>query len=206
MASRNDALRYHALPPAGKIEIRPTKPALTQRDLTLAYTPGVAEPCREIEKDPEKVFEYTAKGNLVAVVTNGTAVLGLGNIGPAAGKPVMEGKAVLFKRFAGIDVFDIELDAPDVESFCQVGARRWRQRSAASTSRTCKAPECFTIEERSAARSWTSRSSTTISTAPRSSSAAGLVNAMTAGGARSMEDAKHRVLRCRRCGAGHRAT
>ena len=114
MSTRSDALQYHATRPAGKIEVRPTKPALTQRDLTLAYTPGVAEPCRDIAKDPGKVFDYTAKGNLVAVVTDGTAVLGLGNIGPQAGKPVMEGKAVLFKRFAGIDVFDIELDSPRI--------------------------------------------------------------------------------------------
>jgi len=104
-----DALDYHSSAPAGKLAVVPTKPCLTQRDLSLAYTPGVAVPCLEIARDPSLVYKYTGKGNLVAVVTNGTAVLGLGNIGPAAGKPVMEGKGVLFKRFADIDVFDIEL-------------------------------------------------------------------------------------------------
>ena len=118
MVERKEALEYHSKPRPGKLEIQPTKPCLTQHDLSMAYTPGVAEPCRAIAADPDKVFEYTAKGNLVGVVTNGSAVLGLGNIGPKAGKPVMEGKAVLFKRFAGIDVFDLELDAPDVDSFC----------------------------------------------------------------------------------------
>src|SRR5580704_12634356 len=104
-----EALDYHSSAPAGKVAIRPTKPCLTQRDLSLAYTPGVAVPCLAIERDPGLAYKYTAKGNLVGVVTNGTAVLGLGNIGPLAGKPVMEGKGVLFKRFADIDVFDIEL-------------------------------------------------------------------------------------------------
>ena len=111
MTTREEALAYHAEGRPGKLKIAPTKPTVTQRDLSLAYTPGVAEPCREIDRDPANVFRYTAKGNLVAVVTNGTAVLGLGNIGPLAAKPVMEGKAVLFKRFADIDVFDIELDS-----------------------------------------------------------------------------------------------
>src|SRR5512133_1459220 len=110
---REEALEYHSCGRPGKIEVTPTKPVSTQRDLSAAYTPGVAEPCREIAADEEKVYEYTAKGNLVAVVSNGTAVLGLGNIGPAAGKPVMEGKGVLFKRFADIDVFDIEVDTLD---------------------------------------------------------------------------------------------
>ena len=104
-----DALEYHSSSPAGKVSVTPTKPCRTQRDLSLAYTPGVAVPCLEIERDPSLAYKYTAKGNLVAVVTNGTAVLGLGNIGALAGKPVMEGKGVLFKRFADIDVFDIEL-------------------------------------------------------------------------------------------------
>ena len=108
MIRREDALQYHVMDRPGKIEVKPVKPCFTQRDLSMAYTPGVAEPCRDIAKDPQKVFDYTGKGNLIAVVTNGTAVLGLGNIGPLAGKPVMEGKAVLFKRFADIDVFDIE--------------------------------------------------------------------------------------------------
>lgn len=110
MISKKQALEYHSRGRAGKIEVVATKPTLTQRDLSLAYTPGVAEPCREILKDPKKATAYTARGNLVGVVTNGTAVLGLGNIGPLAGKPVMEGKGVLFKRFADIDVFDIEIE------------------------------------------------------------------------------------------------
>src|SRR5205085_2872212 len=119
----DDALEYHSSNPAGKISVNPTKPCRTQRDLSLAYTPGVAVPCMEIYKDPNAVYKYTAKGNLVAVVTNGTAVLGLGNIGPAAGKPVMEGKGVLFKRFADIDVFDIELatlDPKEIIRACQM--------------------------------------------------------------------------------------
>src|SRR6202040_2973759 len=113
MAERDEALDYHSRGRPGKIEVVPTKPTATQRDLALAYTPGVAKPCLEIAKNPEDVYKYTNRGNLVAVITNGTAVLGLGNIGPAAGKPVMEGKAVLFKRFADIDVFDIELATED---------------------------------------------------------------------------------------------
>ena len=104
------ALKYHSREPMGKIEVKPTKPCFSQYDLTLAYTPGVAQPCLEIQKDEHNSRIYTAKGNLVAVVSNGTAVLGLGNIGALAGKPVMEGKGVLFKRFADIDVFDIEID------------------------------------------------------------------------------------------------
>ena len=118
-----DALDYHSSAPAGKLAVVPTKPCLTQRDLSLAYTPGVAVPCLEIARDPSLVYKYTGKGNLVAVVTNGTAVLGLGNIGPAAGKPVMEGKGVLFKRFADIDVFDIELattNADEIVRACQM--------------------------------------------------------------------------------------
>src|SRR3990170_7133194 len=107
------ALEYHSKGRKGKIEVVPTKPCVTQRDLSLAYTPGVAEPCREIERDPSTAFDYTARGNLVAVVTNGTAVLGLGSIGALAGKPVMEGKGVLFKRFADIDGFDLEIDTKD---------------------------------------------------------------------------------------------
>ena len=125
MISRKDALEYHSRDRRGKIEINPTKPCSTQYDLSLAYTPGVAEPCREIHKNPADVYKYTAKGNLVAVVTNGTAVLGLGDIGPAAGKPVMEGKGILFKRFADIDVFDIELDTKDPDEIikcCQLMA------------------------------------------------------------------------------------
>src|SRR5580693_806304 len=118
-----DALEYHSSSPAGKVAVIPTKPCRTQRDLSLAYTPGVAVPCLAIERDPSLAYKYTAKGNLVAVVTNGTAVLGLGNIGPLAAKPVMEGKGVLFKRFADIDVFDIELASHDPQEIirtCQL--------------------------------------------------------------------------------------
>jgi malate dehydrogenase (oxaloacetate-decarboxylating)(NADP+) len=114
---REDALDYHSQGRPGKIEVIPTKPYSTQRDLTLAYSPGVAEPCLEIEKNPEDAYKYTAKGNLVAVISNGTAVLGLGNIGALASKPVMEGKGLLFKIFADIDVFDIEVDATNIDEF-----------------------------------------------------------------------------------------
>src|SRR6188768_4292698 len=117
---KQDALDYHTQGQPGKIEVVPTKMLSTQHDLALAYSPGVAEPCKEIEANPEDVYKYTAKGNLVAVITNGTAVLGLGNIGPAASKPVMEGKGVLFKKFAGIDVFDIEIDCSDPELFIKI--------------------------------------------------------------------------------------
>src|SRR5436309_11200034 len=141
-----DALEYHSSSPVGKISVTPTKPCRTQRDLSLAYTPGVAVPCLEIEKDPSLAYKYTAKGNLVAVVTNGTAVLGLGNIGAAAGKPVMEGKGVLFKRFADIDVFDIELDtenADEVIRTCQILEPTF----GGINLEDIKAPECFYIEE-----------------------------------------------------------
>jgi malate dehydrogenase (oxaloacetate-decarboxylating)(NADP+) len=113
--SAEDALAYHARGRKGKIQVVPTKPTATQLDLSLAYSPGVAEPCKAIARDPLLAYEYTAKGNLVAVISNGTAVLGLGNIGPLAGKPVMEGKGVLFKRFADIDVFDLEIATEDPE-------------------------------------------------------------------------------------------
>ena len=116
---RREALLYHAKPTPGKIKVVPTKKYATQRDLSLAYSPGVAEPCIEIAKDVTKVYKYTAKGNLVAVISNGTAVLGLGNIGPEASKPVMEGKALLFKIFSDIDVFDIEVDATDIDKFVE---------------------------------------------------------------------------------------
>src|SRR5918996_2544665 len=115
--SRDAALEYHSTGRPGKIEVVPTKSTATQRDLSLAYTPGVAEPCLEIQRNPSDVYRYTAKGNLVAVITNGTAVLGLGAIGAAAGKPVMEGKGVLFKRFADIDVFDLEVNTLDTDEF-----------------------------------------------------------------------------------------
>jgi malate dehydrogenase (oxaloacetate-decarboxylating)(NADP+) len=143
---RDDALDYHASPVAGKLAVIPTKPCRTQRDLSLAYTPGVAVPCKEIERDPGLAYTYTAKGNLVAVVSNGTAVLGLGNIGAQAGKPVMEGKAVLFKRFADIDVFDIELateDPKEVIRACQLLEPTF----GAINLEDIKAPECFEIEE-----------------------------------------------------------
>src|SRR5579872_7570831 len=117
---KQDALDYHSQGRPGKIEVVPTKPYSTQRDLTLAYSPGVAEPCLEIEKNPEDAYKYTAKGNLVAVISNGTAVLGLGDIGPLASKPVMEGKGLLFKIFADIDVFDIELNTKDIDEFVNV--------------------------------------------------------------------------------------
>ncbi|MCL6507475.1 MAG: NADP-dependent malic enzyme, partial [Bryobacteraceae bacterium] len=143
---KEDALEYHAAPPAGKLAIIATKPCRTQRDLSLAYTPGVAAPCMEIHRDPALAYKYTAKGNLVAVVTNGTAVLGLGNIGAAAAKPVMEGKGVLFKRFADIDVFDIELateDPKEVIRACQLLEPAF----GGINLEDIKAPECFQIEE-----------------------------------------------------------
>src|SRR5437588_103994 len=117
---REQALDYHARGKPGKIEVVPTKEAKTQRDLSLAYSPGVAEPCKEIAANKEDVYKYTSKGNLVAVITNGTAVLGLGNIGPEASKPVMEGKAVLFKKYAGIDSFDIEINEEDPDKFIAI--------------------------------------------------------------------------------------
>src|SRR5437879_8626254 len=141
-----DALEYHSSSPAGKISVTPTKPCRTQRELSLAYTPGVAVPCLEIERDPALVYKYTAKGNLVAVVTNGSAVLGLGNIGPAAGKPVMEGKAVLFKRFADIDVFDIELATADPWEIIRT-CRLLEPTFGGINLEDIKAPECFLIEE-----------------------------------------------------------
>jgi malate dehydrogenase (oxaloacetate-decarboxylating)(NADP+) len=144
---REDALAYHSSGRRGKIEVVPTKPCATARDLALAYSPGVAEPCLEIEKDPELSYVYTARGNLVAVVSNGTAVLGLGDIGPAAGKPVMEGKGVLFKRFADIDVFDINIDAKEVDKVCTV-VKALEPTFGGINLEDIKAPECFIIEER----------------------------------------------------------
>jgi len=143
---KEEALEYHSSGRKGKIEVCPTKPCLTQRDLSLAYTPGVAEPCREIVKSPEEVYNYTAKGNLVAVITNGTAVLGLGNIGALAGKPVMEGKGVLFKRFADIDVFDIEIDSEDPDEIIKV-CKLLEPTFGGINLEDIKAPECFYIEE-----------------------------------------------------------
>lgn len=146
MIRKQDALDYHSQGRRGKLEIAITKPCATQRDLSLAYTPGVAEPCREIAVNPADVYKYTAKGNLVAVVTNGTAVLGLGDIGPAAGKPVMEGKAVLFKRFADIDVFDIEIDSKDPDEIIRI-VKALEPTFGGINLEDIKAPECFYIEE-----------------------------------------------------------
>ena len=146
MVTKQQALDYHFGTHPGKIEVTPTKPCHTQRDLSLAYTPGVADPCLEIQKNPHDAFKYTARGNLVAVVTNGTAVLGLGDIGALAGKPVMEGKAVLFKRFANVDVFDIELDTHDPDEVIKV-CQLLEPTFGAINLEDIKAPECFYIEE-----------------------------------------------------------
>ncbi len=141
-----EALEYHSTGRKGKVEVIPSKPCLTSRDLSLAYTPGVAEPCRAIEKNPEDAYKYTAKGNLVAVVSNGTAVLGLGDIGAVAGKPVMEGKGVLFKRFADIDVFDIELETKDSKEVIRA-VQLLEPTFGGINLEDIKAPECFEIEE-----------------------------------------------------------
>ncbi|MFH1727917.1 MAG: NADP-dependent malic enzyme [Pseudomonadota bacterium] len=143
----NDALLYHSMGKKGKIEVVATKPCRTQRDLSLAYTPGVAVPCLEIAKDPSKVFEYTAKGNLVAVISDGTAVLGLGDIGPAASKPVMEGKGVLFKRFAGIDVFDIELNTKDPDEIIKT-VQLLEPTFGGINLEDISGPNCFYIEDK----------------------------------------------------------
>jgi malate dehydrogenase (oxaloacetate-decarboxylating)(NADP+) len=144
---RQEALDYHAKGRPGKIEVVPTKEAKTQRDLSLAYSPGVAEPCKEIKASPDKVYQYTAKGNLVGVITNGTAVLGLGDIGPEASKPVMEGKAVLFKIFADIDVFDIEINEKDPDKFCEI-VKALEPTFGGINLEDIKAPECFYIENK----------------------------------------------------------
>jgi malate dehydrogenase (oxaloacetate-decarboxylating)(NADP+) len=144
---KQQALEYHAKGRPGKIEVVPTKEAKTQRDLSLAYSPGVAAPCLEIAANPEDVYKYTAKGNLVGVISNGTAVLGLGNIGPEAGKPVMEGKGVLFKIFADIDVFDIEINETDPEKFVQI-VKSLEPTFGGINLEDIKAPECFYIEEK----------------------------------------------------------
>src|SRR3954464_9943213 len=143
---KQEALDYHSKGRPGKIEVVPTKDAKTQRDLSLAYSPGVAEPCKEIFANVENVYKYTAKGNLVAVISNGTAVLGLGNIGPAAGKPVMEGKGVLFKIVADIDVFDIEIDETDPEKFVNI-VKALEPTFGGISLEDIKAPECFYIEQ-----------------------------------------------------------
>ena len=139
------ALHYHEFPNPGKLAIHVTKPTNSQDDLSLAYTPGVAEPVLAIAENPDDVYRYTAKGNLIAVMTNGTAVLGLGNVGPLASKPVMEGKAVLFKRFADIDVFDIEIDADDPQDFIAT-AKRISPTFGGINLEDLKAPECFEVE------------------------------------------------------------
>ena len=174
MTKREEALDYHSQGRPGKIAVVPTKPLNNQRDLSLAYSPGVAEPCLAIKENPDDVYKYTARGNLVAVVTNGTAVLGLGTIGALAGKPVMEGKANLFKQFSDIDVFDLDVgseNADDVIKFCQL----LEPTVGGITLEDIKAPECFYIEETRSARRWASRSSTMTSTAPRSSRGAALL-------------------------------
>jgi malate dehydrogenase (oxaloacetate-decarboxylating)(NADP+) len=144
---REAALQYHAEPKPGKLEVNITKPTVTQYDLSLAYSPGVAEPCLEIKNNREDAYKYTGKGNLVAVITDGTAVLGLGNIGALAGKPVMEGKGVLFKRFAGIDVFDIEVSTTDTEEFIQTVANI-ADTFGGINLEDIGAPRCFEIEQR----------------------------------------------------------
>jgi len=146
LVSKQQALDYHNGPRPGKIEVTPTKPCRTQRDLSLAYTPGVAEPCLEIEKNPHDAFKYTGRGNLVAVLSNGTAVLGLGDIGALAGKPVMEGKAVLFKRFADVDVFDIEVNSHDPKEIIKL-CQLLEPTFGGINLEDIKAPECFEIEE-----------------------------------------------------------
>src|SRR5580692_3898710 len=145
--TQEEALAFHAEPKPGKIAIIPTKPMATQRDLSLAYSPGVAVPVRAIAERPDAVFDYTARGNLVAVISNGTAILGLGDLGALASKPVMEGKCVLFKRFADVDAIDLEVDTSDVEAF--INAVRYLGPSFGGINlEDIKAPDCFVIEER----------------------------------------------------------
>ena len=145
--TKEAALAYHKNGKPGKIEVKPTKPYSTQTDLSLAYSPGVAFPCLEIQKTPDDAYKYTAKGNLVAVISNGTAVLGLGDIGAMSGKPVMEGKGLLFKIYGGIDVFDIEVDEKDPEKFCEA-VEKIAPTFGGINLEDIKAPECFYIEER----------------------------------------------------------
>ena len=147
MALRDAALEYHRAPTPGKISVAPTKPLFNQRDLSLAYSPGVAYACLAIEQTPALAAEYTSRANLVGVVTNGTAVLGLGDIGPLAGKPVMEGKGCLFKKFAGIDVFDIELGEKDPDKLVEIIAALEPTLGGVNLE-DIKAPECFTIEKK----------------------------------------------------------
>ena len=146
MDLKKAALDYHLFPKPGKLSVESSKPCLTQQDLSLAYTPGVAEPVKEIHKDPSNAYKYTNKGNLIAVITNGTAVLGLGNMGALASKPVMEGKAVLFKRFADIDVFDIEINAKTSDEFIQTVVNIAPTFGGINLE-DIAAPECFYIEK-----------------------------------------------------------
>ena len=145
--SNEEALDFHARGKPGKLEVIATKPMGTQRDLSLAYSPGVAVPVRAIAQNPDLAYEYTAKGNMVAVISNGTAILGLGNLGALASKPVMEGKAVLFKRFADIDSFDIELDTEDPDAFIDA-VKHMGPTFAGINLEDIKSPECFVIERR----------------------------------------------------------
>ena len=145
--NRREALDFHSKKRPGKIEVVPTKRYSTQRDLALAYSPGVAEPCKSIAKRKSDVYKYTSKGNLVAVITNGSAVLGLGNIGPEAAKPVMEGKGLLFKIYADIDVFDIELKVDDIDSFVDT-VKAISPTFGGINLEDIKSPECFEIEKR----------------------------------------------------------
>jgi len=146
-ALRDAAREYHRSPSKGKISVTPTKPLVNQRDLSLAYSPGVAYPCLDIQADPSLAYEYTSRGNLVGVITNGTAVLGLGDIGPLAGKPVMEGKGCLFKKFAGVDVFDIELAERDPDKLVEIIAALEPTLGGINLE-DIKAPECFYIEQK----------------------------------------------------------
>jgi malate dehydrogenase (oxaloacetate-decarboxylating)/malate dehydrogenase (oxaloacetate-decarboxylating)(NADP+) len=147
MVTKEESLAYHEFPKAGKLCVESTVPFMTQRDLALAYTPGVANPCIEIEADPENAFKYTSKSNLVAVISNGTAVLGLGDIGALASKPVMEGKSILFKRFSAIDSFDIEVDEKDVDKFCAI-VKAISPTFGGINLEDISAPACFEIERR----------------------------------------------------------
>src|SRR5918994_2069895 len=145
--SAQEALEFHAMGRPGKLEINPTKPMATQRDLSLAYSPGVAAPVKAIAEDPSRAFDYTARGNMVAVITNGTAILGLGNLGALAAKPVMEGKAALFKRFADIDAIDLEVDTENVDEF--INCVRYLGPSFGGINlEDIRAPDCFIIESR----------------------------------------------------------
>src|SRR5512147_2696049 len=144
--TKEEALAYHSIYPQGKCTVIPTKPYFTQKHLTMAYSPGVAEACRAIAANPEDVFKYTNKGNLVAVVSNGTAILGLGNLGPAAAKPVMEGKGLLFKIFADIDVYDLNLECKDPDKLIEI-VQALEPTFGGINLEDIKAPECFKIEE-----------------------------------------------------------